>query len=145
MKKLSIILTVLTALSLCGCNNTSTNDNTILTEDTTVTKIESSAYFASGRYYFTADLQGQVVTEDGNLWDYTQDTISDKPSYHNEPVIVVFDDNSTPDIIEDDKILGLVYDRETAIYDALETSLQESFELERDGNTIHIQALKTVE
>jgi hypothetical protein len=129
MKKLLAISMLL--LSLYGCGSTTTEPSA-----------EHTAYFQSGRYYFTADLQGQVLTNDGNIWDYTQDIISEEPSYHNEPVIAVIDDNGTPDTVEDDAILGLVLDRETAIYDALEASLSESFELERDGNNIRIQSIK---
>ena len=55
------------------------------------------------------------------------------------PVYICFDDAGTPDNIYDDIVLGVVYDRETAIYDSLEVSLSQSFELERDGNIIHIK------
>ena len=134
MKKLLAISSILFVLSLCGCSTTTTTEEP--------TPVEHTSYFQSGRYYFTADLQGQVLTNDGNIWDYTQDIISEEPSYHNEPVIAVIDDNGTPDTVEDDAILGLVLDRETAIYDALEASLSESFELERDGNNIRIQSIK---
>ena len=106
---------------------------------------ESVVYFTSGRYYFTADLQGQVLTEDGNIWGYTQDIISDEPSYHSEPVIACFDDMGTPNNIYDDEIISLVLDRETAIYDELETSLSEAFEIERNGNNIRISMLREVE
>ena len=109
------------------------------------TSAEPVVYFITGRYYFNADLQGQVLTDDGNIWDYTQDIISDKPSYHNEPIIACIDDNGTPDEIHDDVIIGLVLDRETAIYDELESSLSESFDLERNGNNIRIQSIKVVE
>lgn len=54
--------------------------------------------------------------------------------------ILGFDDNETPD----DIILGLVYDRETAIYDALETALSDEFEIERNDNNIRISILKEV-
>ena len=46
------------------------------------------------------------------------------------------------DDITDDIILGLVYDRNTAIYDDLETALSDKFELERDGNNIHIKEVQ---
>lgn len=136
------MLTMFLCLFLCGCGGA--NEDTI---DTTVSvpEVESSVYAQYGRYYFDADGAGQVVTDDGNVWSYTQDTISDEPSYHNEPVLACFDDNGTPDTIEDDKVIGLVLDRETAIYDALEQSLSEEFELEREGNNIRIGMLKVVE
>ena len=54
------------------------------------------------------------------------------------PVYICFDDAGTPDTIYDDEVLGLVYDRETAIYDQLEDALSESFDIERNGNNIHI-------
>ena len=44
----------------------------------------------------------------------------------------------TPDDIYDDEILGLVLDRETAIYDNLEEELSENFTVERDGNVLTI-------
>lgn len=137
MKKALAIPALLLALSLCGCSSTTTEPALEPIKDK-----EHTMYFQSGRYFFNADIQGQIVTEDGNLWDYTQDTISDAPAYNNEPVIVVFDDNGTPSTIEDDVVKGVVLDQETAIYDALEASLSESFELERDGNNIRIHSLK---
>lgn len=98
------------------------------------TPIESTRYTAYGRYY-TDDT---VITNDGNEWGYGTDTISNIAIYDGMPVWIGFDDNGTPNEITDDIILGLVYDRNTAIYDDLETALSDSFELERDGNNIHI-------
>jgi hypothetical protein len=133
MKKL-LTIALLTILILTGCNKPA--------EEPVDTTVEHNYYFTTGRYYLNADLQGQVLTSDGNIWDYTQDIISEEPSYHNEPVLVGFDDNGTPDDIYDDIIVGLVLDTNTAIYDALERKLSESFELERDGNNIRIQNIK---
>lgn len=95
---------------------------------------EHKSYMASGRYYTS----GEVITNDGNVWGYTQDIISEEPSYDNEPVFAVFDDNGTPDNIYDDEIYGLVLDRETAIYDALEAELSKAFDIERNGNIISV-------
>jgi hypothetical protein len=95
-------------------------------------------YTAYGRYY-TNDT---VITNDGNEWGYGTDTISDKAVYDGMPVWIGFDDNGTPNEVTDDIILGLVYDRNTAIYDELETALGDKFELERDGNNIHIGGIK---
>lgn len=91
-------------------------------------------YTAYGRYY----TDGTVITDDGNEWSYSTDAISDQTPYNNMPVWIGFDDNGTPTDITDDIILGLVYDRETAVYDALETTLTDKFELEREGNNIKI-------
>lgn len=91
-------------------------------------------YMTTGRYY----TEGSVITNDGNIWGYQTEIISDKPAYDNEPVYVVFDDNGTGTDIYDDVILGLIFDVNTAIYDALETELSNSFELEREGNNIRI-------
>jgi hypothetical protein len=99
--------------------------------------IVHTQYTTYGRYY----TDGTVITNDGNEWGYTTDTVSDKTPYDAMPVWVAFDDNGTADIT-DDIILGLVYDRETAIYDALETALGDTFQLERDGNNIHIGGTK---
>lgn len=95
-------------------------------------------YTAYGRYY----TNGTVITNDGNEWVYSTDIISDQTPTDNMPVWVGFDDNGTADDITDDIILGLVYDRETAIYDDLETALGDTFELTRDGNNIHIGGVK---
>lgn len=100
-------------------------------------QVEHTRYTAYGRYY----TNGTVVTNDGNEWAYSTDSISDKTPYDTMPVWIGFDDNGTTDIT-DDIILGLVYDRETAIYDALETALSDEFELERDDNNIRIGGIK---
>ena len=101
-------------------------------------KTESKTYTAYGRYY----THGTVITNDGNEWGYTADTISDQTPTDNMPVWIGFDDAGTPADITDDIILGLVYDRETAIYDALENTLSDSFEIERDNNNIKIGGIK---
>lgn len=120
------------ALILSGCGSTQNNISTA----------EHTRYITSGTYYITAEKYDQVLTDDGNLWDYTQTIISGKPAYHNEPVYVVFDDNGTPDNIYDDEILGLVLDKETEIYNKLETALSDAFEVERSNNNIRIGTLK---
>lgn len=102
-----------------------------------VQEVEHTRYTAYGRYY----TEGTVITNDGNEWSYSTDTVSDKAPYDAMPVWIGFDDNGTADIT-DDIILGLVYDRETAIYDALETALSNQFQLERDGNNIQIGGMK---
>ena len=104
------------------------------THKTTEPKVHTR-YTAYGRYYTNST----VITNDGNIWDYSTDTISDKTPYDTMPIWIGFDDNATPDRVEDDIILGVVYDRETAIYDALEIALSDEFELEREGNNIRIQ------
>ena len=124
MKKLIALTLVVGAfLMTIGCTKTETP------------KHEPAQYTAYGRYY----TNGTVITNDGNMWEYSADTISDKTPTDAMPVWVAFEDNGTPDDITDDIILGLVYDRETAIYDALETALSDNFELERDGNNIKIK------
>lgn len=130
MKKLvTLTLTVGAFLMTTGC----TEREPMLTP-----KVESQRYTAYGRYY----TDGTVITNDGNEWAYTTDTISDKTPTDAMPVWIGFDDNGTPDNIKDDAILGLVYDRNTAIYDELETALGKSFEVERTGNNIHIGGIK---
>lgn len=122
-KMLALILAMGAFLMTTGCTSTEP-----------APKVESQRYTAYGRYY----TDGTVITNDGNEWSYSTDIISDKTPYDAMPVWVGFDDNGTADIT-DDIILGLVYDRETAIYDQLETALSESFELEREGNNIKIK------
>lgn len=104
----------------------------------TKTEAESQQYTAYGRYY----TDGTVITNDGNEWLYSTDTISDKTPTNAMPIWIGFDDNGTPNEVTDDIILGVVYDRNTAIYDELETALGDSFELTREGNNIHIGGLK---
>lgn len=97
--------------------------------------VEITKYTAYGRYY----TDGTVITDDGNIWSYATDIISDKTPYDGMPIWVGFSDNGTSDRVEDDVILGVAYDRNTAIYDELETALGDSFELERQDNNIKIK------
>lgn len=101
-------------------------------------KPDPQTYTAYGRYY----TEGIVITNDGNEWGYSTDTISNRTPTDGMPIWVGFDDNGTPEEITDDIILGVVYDRNTAIYDELESALGEDFELEREGNNIHIGGIK---
>lgn len=98
-------------------------------------KHEPTQYTAYGRYY----TNGTVITNDGNEWGYAADTISDRVPTDAMPVWVAFEDNGTPTDITDDIILGLVYDVNTAIYDALEIALSDKFEVERTDNNIRIK------
>ena len=66
--------------------------------------VEPEMYLVPGHYYTI----GEVITEDGNVWGYTQDIISDVPSYDNESVYVLMYDAGTPDNIYDDEIIGLI-------------------------------------
>ncbi len=127
MKKLVALILVMGAfLMTTGCTNTEEP------------KQDPQRYTAYGRYY----TEGIVITNDGNEWNYHTDSISDKTPTNAMPVWVGFDDNGTPNDITDDIILGLVYDVNTAIYDALETALSDKFELEREGNNIKIGGTK---
>lgn len=92
MRKLFI--TVLVCLCLCGCN---------VAYDP-IESMEPTTYTMAGHYYTS----GEVITEDGNVWGYTQHFISGATSYDNQPVNVLFDDMGTPDNIYDDEIMGLV-------------------------------------
>jgi hypothetical protein len=104
----------------------------------TVPTVESTRYTAYGRYY----TDGNIAVNDSICYPYHTDVISDQTPTDGMPVIAVIDDNSTPDDIADDIVLGLVYDRNTAIYDELESALSDKFELKRDGNNIHIGGIK---
>lgn len=92
--------------------------------ETTEVETPHNKYTAYGRYY----TDGTVITNDGNEWAYSTDLISNQIPTDDMPVWVGFDDNGTPNDITDDIILGLVYDRETALSD--------KFELERNDNNI---------
>ena len=117
MKKILIALLVLFCLT--GCSQTET---------------EHTSRIVSARYYTC----GELVTEDGNVWVYSQDIISEMESYDHQPVFALINDNGTPENICDDEICGLVFDRETAIYDELEAALSEAFIVERNGNIISV-------
>lgn len=127
LKKMMIPVIALSVL-LTGCSNVKP-------------EVEHTRYVVQGRYYTNN------ICEDttGNLWEYSTDTVSNTAVYDSMPVYICLDDAGTPDNIYDDEVLGLVYDRETSVYDQLEDALSSSFELERDGNNIRIQSLKIVE
>lgn len=127
MKKL--LATILISLCFVGCNSTEPEP-------------EHTRYTVDYCRYYT---DGTVITSDGMVWGYRSDSISGELSYDGMPVVMALDDNGTPDIIEDDIVLGLVYDIETSIYDKLEVELSEAFEIERNGNNIRIQSLKPIE
>jgi hypothetical protein len=91
MKKLLIAILVTLCLSSCAV-------------DEPMAKPEPEMYIASGHYYTS----GEVITEDGNIWGYSQAIISDAPSYDNESVYALMYDAGTPDYIYDDEIVGLV-------------------------------------
>ena len=142
---LALTLSVGAFLMTTGCTKTDTALVSIQDRESTklvsISNVEPQTYTAYGRYY----TDGTVITDDGYDalgWEYSTDTISGMTPYDAMPVWIGFSDNGTPDYIKDDIILGLVYDRETAVYDELETALGDSFELERDGNNIRIQTLK---
>lgn len=120
-----IILALLGAsLLLTGCGEAPEQEKPVL---------ENKTYIMSGRYYTS----GELFTEDGNAWEYSQDVISEEQSYDNQPVYALINDMGTANKF-DDEILGLVLDRETAIYDELEVRLSEEFSVRRDGNKLHL-------
>lgn len=124
-----------TALFLSGCASTNHNvEATTMSATEPVAQVENAKYVTRGRYYAI----GELATNDGNVWGYSTDTISDKPSYDHEPVYAVFSDNGTPDNIYDDEVIGLVLDIEAEIYDKLEAELSKSFTVERSGNIISV-------
>lgn len=92
MKKLLIVM--LACLCFCGC--------TVAYEP--IESMEPTMYIVSGHYYTS----GEVIAEDGNIWGYSQDIISDASSYDNQPVYVLMYDAGTPNNIYDDEIIGLV-------------------------------------
>lgn len=120
MKKKIILALVGATMLLSGC--------------TKEPQTESTTYITAGRYYTS----GEVITDNGNIWGYSQDIISEVQSYDDEPIFALFDDKGTPDNIYDDEILGVVLDRETAIYDELEAALSDAFTVERKGNVISV-------
>lgn len=143
MKKI-LLLALIGAMALTtGCTSTelvSIQDKES-TELVSISNVKPQTYTAYGRYY----TDGTVITNDGYDafgWEYSTDTISGMTPYDAMPVWIGFSDNGTPDYIKDDIVLGLVYDRNTAIYDDLEDALGDKFELERDNNNIRIKGDK---
>ena len=138
MKKI-LLLALIGAMALTtGCTS---KVEPATTELVSISNVKPQTYTAYGRYY----TDGTVITDDGYDafgGEYSTDTISGMTPYDAMPVWIGFSDNATPDDITDDIILGLVYDRETAIYDDLEAALSEEFELERDNNNIRIKGDK---
>ncbi len=80
MKKILALIGV--AICLSGCQK----------------QVEPEMYIVSGHYY----ANGEVVTEDGNIWGYTSESFDD-----DFPANVLFDNNGT-ETIYDDVIVGIV-------------------------------------
>lgn len=144
MKK-AIILLSLFSMLLCGCAKENDAETMVIEEAEIITEAkaepvpnDNEMYMTTGRYY----IKGNVITHDGNVWDYQTEIISDEPAYDNAPVYVVFDDNGTENDIYDDVVVELILDIRTAIYDELEVKLSESFYLERENNNITILGQK---
>lgn len=70
-------------------------------DEPSVTEHESvphDTYTTYGTYY----TNGEIITDDGNIWDYSAENIADET-----PIVVVFDDMGTNNIY-DDEILEIV-------------------------------------
>lgn len=131
-KAITAVLTIATLATLTGCNQTPPEAPQKPVDPATITK-----RVIAGRY-----TTGELITADGHIWGYDGIVYNYDQTPENTPVYAVMHDNGTPDTITDDVIMGLVYDRETAIYDTLEATLSEDFELTREGNNIHIHDMK---
>lgn len=134
MKKALLIATLATFLMGCGKVEIAeeTQAEVIVVPETRVA--ENRVVY--GRYY----TDGTVVTADGNEWGYFAEEISEKTPYDGMPIAVVLNDSGTIEI-EDDFIKGVVFDRETAIYDELEDQMKtnENWTVTRTGNDIRIK------
>lgn len=88
-----LLFTIMTAtiLLFSGCTN-SVSDDIEKTADPI-----SQHYTMNGRYY----TDGTVITDDGNIWGYSTDTIDGEKPYDDQPICVHFDDNGTEDITDD--------------------------------------------
>ena len=117
MKKTMILVTMMMAI-LCGCKSTPQGAELPMAEPTAESHV-ADTYVLHG-YYYT---EGYVVDSNGERWDYQTDMVSDTEVYDHMPVYMGMSDNCTPDDIYDDIVKGLVYDRTTAIMDALEDEL----------------------
>ena len=126
MKKILALLAL--TITLTGCNAQPQRE------------IQSERYTITNCRYYT---NGTVETSDGMLWGYTTEIISETTVYDGMPVVMCMDDKGTPEIIEDDIVLGLVYDRMTAIYDEIAANLDKgNREYERNGNYIHVKSVE---
>ena len=126
MKKILALLAL--TITLTGCNAQPQRE------------IQSERYTITNCRYYT---NGTVETSDGMLWGYTTEIISETTVYDGMPVVMCMDDKGTPEIIEDDIVLGLVYDRMTAIYDEIAANLDKgNIEYERNGNYIHVKSVE---
>ena len=127
MKKVAIMM-MLAMMTLVGCGAEQEYEPV---EE--VVEVEADYYTMFGRYYD----EGYVCDEFGEVWEFWWET--DEEVYDGMPVKMIMSDSGT-DLLYDDEVLELVYDRETAIYDALEDELGEvdGWDITRDGNTIHI-------
>lgn len=147
MKKVALLVTLM-CLLLTSCNG-----KEVAVQEAEVKAIEvveekaveevivakETARIEYGRYY----INGTVITNDGNEWGYSTKEISTKEPYDGIPVKIVFSDNGTTEI-EDDIIKGLVFDKETAIYDELEKEMSEvaEWKVTRNGNEIRISVIE---
>lgn len=117
----------------------------VFTEDTDDDKVVSIRPYVEHQRYYVEDcryyISGSVVLPDGSSYGYQTDEVSEVAVYDGMPVWCGFDDNGTPNEPKDDIVLGLVFDREVAIYDALYDSFSEVEDwvvTREDVNRIHI-------
>ena len=144
MNRKVIMIFCLISFVLIGCNKFDTKEAEIevaIEEVSASREMESETETESetirldyGRYF----TNGTVITSDGNEWGYTTTEISGKEPYDGMPIIVIFSEAME---IENDIIKGVIYDRETAIYDALENEMGTctDWEVTRNGNEIRIE------
>lgn len=128
--KRKLVFILLAATLITGCGTTETK---IKVEEA---REPETYYVEDCRYY----CDGSVVLSNGEVYEYFTDIVSEVEVYNNMPVWAGFHDNGTDDT-SDDVVLGLVYDRETALYDALyeEFSEVEEWNVTRENNDINIK------
>lgn len=131
------IVMILMMFMLVGCNKSDVSEiaptETSIEESTEATEMETEIRIAHGRYY----TNGTVITDDGHEWGYSTTEIYNRKPYDGMPIVVVFIKGTE---IEKDIIKGVIYDMETAMYDALESEMEtnEDWEVSRNGNEIRI-------
>lgn len=153
-----IVFIVATLCSACTCKEVEAP--TIATEETVTTETEttemetireSERYVIKNCRYFVNEMPSlqtepfSIICPNGEAFIYETDMISDVPVYDGMPVWAGFDDNGTPNDIKDDIVLGLVFDREIAIYDELYDSFSENEDwivTRPRNNHIHIDVNK---
>lgn len=142
MKKIfALLLALAMVLALTACNSTTTEETAPAPVET-VEEVEETVtekFPVYGCRYYPET--GEIVTADGEVFGVENPEILNYDGEAYEGIPVAIGVKGDPANVESWEILGVVYDRETAIYDELEAAFNEEldgYEVERTGNHITI-------